>query len=72
MTCETPRFVTLKSINGEPMLVNISAVRTVATIDLAGAEVGVISFDKDHEVVVGSTVHDVVAAMAKPPIPIAK
>ena len=70
MTRDLPHFVMLKSINGEPMLVNIAAVRTVTTINLAGAEVGVISFDKNHEVVVGSTVPDVMAAMALPPSPV--
>ena len=69
MTTEKPRFVLLKSMNGEPILVNLSAIRTVATINLAGDDVGVISFDKDHEVVVGSTVLDVVTAMAAAPVP---
>lgn len=71
MTNDKPRFVLLKSINGEPILVNLSLVRTVATINLAGDDVGVISFDKDHEVVVGSTVPDVTAAMAKAAVPLA-
>ncbi|WP_137862171.1 MULTISPECIES: hypothetical protein [unclassified Sphingomonas] len=57
------RFVMLKSINGDPMLVNIAAVRTVATINMAGADVGVLSFDGAHEVVVGSTVIEVHAAI---------
>ena len=57
------RFVMLKSINGDPILVNISAVRTVATINMAGDDVGVISFDHAHEVVVGSTVPQVLAAI---------
>lgn len=57
------RFVMLKSINGEPMLVNISAVRTVSTINMAGEDVGVISFGKDHEVVIGSSVPEVVQAI---------
>ena len=51
------RFVMLKSINGDPILVNIAAVRTV------GADVGVLSFDGAHEVVVGSTVTEVHAAI---------
>jgi hypothetical protein len=71
MASDKPRFVLLKSINGEPILVNLSLVRTVATINLAGDDVGVISFDKDHEVVVGSTVPDVTAAMAKAAVPFA-
>ena len=71
MASDKPRFVLLKSINGEPILVNLSLVRTVATINLAGDDVGVISFDKDHEVVVGSTVPDVTAAMAKAAVPLA-
>lgn len=57
------RFVMLKSINGDPMLVNIAAVRTVSTINMAGADVGVLSFDGAHEVVVGSTVTEVLAAV---------
>lgn len=57
------RFVMLKSINGEPMLVNIAAVRAVSTINMAGDEVSVISFDHEHEVVVGSTVPEVLAAI---------
>lgn len=72
MTNERPRFVQLKSINGEPILVNLSLIRTVATINLAGDDVGVISFDKEHEVVVGSTVPDVMAAMAADPIPLSE
>jgi hypothetical protein len=71
MTSDKPRFVLLKAINGEPMLVNLSLVRTVATINLAGDDVGVISFDKEHEVVVGSTVQEVLAAMAAAPAPMA-
>jgi hypothetical protein len=71
MASDKPRFVLLKSINGEPILVNLSLVRTVATINLAGDDVGVISFDKDHEVVVGSTVPDVTTAMAKAAVPFA-
>ncbi|MBO9712844.1 hypothetical protein [Sphingomonas sp.] len=59
------RFVMLKSINGDPMLVNISAVRAVSTINMAGDEVGVIAFDKDHELVVGSNVTEVLAAIEK-------
>ena len=70
MTNDRPRFVLLKSINGEPILVNLSLIRTVATINLAGDDVGVISFDKEHEVVVGSTVPDVMAAMAADPVPL--
>lgn len=57
------RFVMLKSINGEPMLVNIASVRTVTTINMAGEDVGVISFGKDHEVVIGSSVPEVVQAI---------
>jgi hypothetical protein len=72
MTNDRPRFVLLKSINGEPILVNLSLIRTVATINLAGDDVGVISFDKEHEVVVGSTVPDVMAAMAADPIPLSE
>ncbi|MGK6355096.1 hypothetical protein ACMGDH_07695 [Sphingomonas sp. DT-207] len=68
MTNSKPHFVLLKSINGEPMLVNLPLVRTVTTIDLAGGEVGVISFDKAHEVVIGSTVADVLTAMAEAPV----
>ena len=37
--------------------------RTVATINMAGADVGVLSFDGAHEVVVGSTVIEVHAAI---------
>jgi hypothetical protein len=70
MTNDKPRFVLLKSINGDPMLVNLSLVRTFATINLAGDDVGVISFEKDHEVVVGSTVSDVMTAMAADPVPL--
>ncbi|WP_404338886.1 hypothetical protein AB2M62_07185 [Sphingomonas sp. MMS12-HWE2-04] len=70
MSRGNPHFVRLKSINGEPMLVNISAMRTVTTINLAGDEVGVISFDKEHEIVIGSTVADVINAMAQPRIPL--
>lgn len=70
MASDKPRFVQLKSINGEPMLVNLALVRTVTTINLAGDDVGVISFDKEHEVVVGSTVADVTAAMAKSAVPL--
>lgn len=68
---EAPRFVQLKSINGDPILVNLTAVRTVSAITLAGDAVGVIGFDKAHEVVVGSTVEDVIAAMAQPPLKLA-
>lgn len=57
------RFVMLKSINGDPMLVNISSVRTVSTINMAGAEFGVVSFGKDHEVVIGSSVPEVLEAI---------
>jgi len=57
------RFVMLKSINGDPILVNIAEVRTVATINMAGDDVGVLSFDGAHEVVVGSTVNEVHAAI---------
>lgn len=71
MTNDRPRFVLLKAINGEPILVNLSLIRAVATINLAGDDVGVISFDKDHEVVVGSTVPDVTAAMAAAAVPLA-
>lgn len=71
MASGKPRFVQLKSINGEPMLVNLALVRTVTTINLAGDDVGVISFDKDHEVVVGSTVIDVTTAMAAASVPVA-
>ena len=70
MKSDKPRFVLLKAINGEPILVNLSLVRTVATINLAGDDVGVLSFDKEHEVVVGSTVPDVVAALAAAPVPL--
>jgi hypothetical protein len=70
MTTQTPRFVMLKSINGEPLLVNLSEVRTVSSINLAGDEVGVISFDKTHEVVIGSTVQDFLAAIAEAPVPV--
>lgn len=70
MTNDRPRFVLLKAINGEPILVNLSLIRAVATINLAGDDVGVISFDKEHEMVVGSTVPDVMAAMAADPIPL--
>ena len=65
---DKPRSAILKSINGDPILVNLSLIRTVATINLAGDDVGVLSFDKEQEVVVGSTVPDVVAAMAAPPV----
>jgi hypothetical protein len=58
------KFITLKAINGEPILVNITAVRTVSSIDLAGVEMGVIGFDKSHEVVLGSTVAEVTDAIA--------
>ena len=58
-----PQFVTLKSINGDPMLVNIASVRAVSTINMAGSEVGVIAFSADHEVVVGSTVPEVLEAI---------
>jgi len=57
------RFVMLKSINGDPMLVNIAEVRTVSTINMAGDDVGVLSFDGTHEVVVGSSVNEVLAAI---------
>lgn len=57
------KFITLKAINGEPILVNVTAVRTVSSIDLAGVEMGVIGFDKTHEVVVGSTVAEVTDAI---------
>ncbi|MET0309083.1 MAG: hypothetical protein ABW023_10295 [Sphingomonas sp.] len=70
MASATPRFVLLKAINGEPLLVNLSAVRTVATIDLAGDKLGVIAFDERHEVVVGSTVEEVMTAIAAAPVPI--
>lgn len=65
---DQPRFVMLKSINGDPLLVNLAAVRTVSTIDMAGDHVGVIAFDENHEVVVGSTVAEVVEALARPPV----
>lgn len=68
MLTEKPRFIELKAINGEPMLVNLATVRSVSAINLAGAEMGVIVFDKDHEVVVGSTVFQVMAAIAGPPL----
>lgn len=71
MANDKPRFVMLKSINGDPLLVNLSAIRTVSTINLAGDDVGVVSFDKSHEVVIGSTVEEVVVAMGQPPVPIA-
>jgi hypothetical protein len=58
------QFISLKAINGEPILVNLTAVRTVSSIDLAGVEVGVIGFDKTHEVVVGSNVAEVLEAIA--------
>ena len=58
------QFISLKAINGEPILVNLTAVRTVSSIDLAGVEVGVIGFDKAHEVVVGSNVAEVMEAIA--------
>ncbi len=58
------KFISLKAINGEPILVNITAVRTVSSIDLAGVEMGVIGFDKAHEVVVSSTVAEVTEAIA--------
>jgi hypothetical protein len=57
------KFISLKAINGEPILVNVTAVRTVSSIDLAGVEVGVVAFDKTHEVVVGSTVAEVMDAI---------
>jgi hypothetical protein len=57
------QFISLKAINGEPILVNLTAVRTVSSIDLAGVEVGVIGFDKAHEVVVGSNVSEVMEAI---------
>ncbi len=57
------QFISLKAINGEPILVNLAAVRTVSSIDLAGVEVGVVAFDKAHEVVVGSTVAEVLEAI---------
>ncbi len=57
------QFVMLKSINGEPMLVNLAAIRTVSTINMAGDDVGVIAFGHDHEVVIGSTVPEVLAAI---------
>ena len=57
------RFVMLKSINGDPILVNIAAVRTGSARSMAGADVGVLSFDGAHEVVVGSTVTEVHAAI---------
>ncbi|AJP71822.1 hypothetical protein [Sphingomonas hengshuiensis] len=68
MLSEKPRFIELMAINGEPMLVNLASVRSVSAINLAGAEMGVIVFDKDHEVVVGSTVAQVIKAIAGPPI----
>ncbi|WP_240699969.1 hypothetical protein [Sphingomonas gei] len=58
------KFISLKAINGEPILINVTAVRTVSSIDLAGVEMGVIGFDKTHEVVVGSTVAEVIEAIA--------
>ncbi|WP_448664256.1 hypothetical protein ACG3SL_06145 [Sphingomonas sp. CJ20] len=64
------RFISLKSINGEPVLVNVEAVRTVASVDLAGTEMGIISFDKSHELVVSSTVEEVMAALAAAPLPL--
>jgi hypothetical protein len=62
------RFISLKSINGEPLLVNLSAVRTIGSIDLAGIEMGVIGFDNAHEVVVGSTVSEIIEAIGAPPL----
>ncbi len=64
---EKPRFVVLKAINGEPIVVNLAAVRTVSTIEFAGDHVGVIAFDKDHEVVIGSTVEEFLTALAAAP-----
>jgi hypothetical protein len=58
------KFISLKAINGEPILVNVAAIRTVSSIDLAGVEMGVIGFDKAHEVVLGSTVAEVTAAIS--------
>jgi len=63
MTSEVPQFIVLKAINGEPMLVNITSIRTVTTINFAGDEVGVVSFDKAHEVVLGSTVQEIRVAI---------
>jgi hypothetical protein len=60
--------VVLKAINGEPMLVNLSLARTISTISLAGDDVGVIAFDHAHEVVVGSTVAQVIEAIGGPPL----
>lgn len=60
------RFITLKAINGEPFLVNLTGVRTISSIDLAGVEMGVIGFDKAHEVVIGSTVSEIIAAIGTP------
>lgn len=60
---DKPRFVMLKSINGDPMLVNLHAIRAVSTITMAGDEVSVIAFAGDHEVVVGSTIPEVSAAI---------
>jgi hypothetical protein len=57
-------FISLKAINGEPILVNVAAIRTVSSIDLAGVEMGIIGFDKSHEVVLGSTVAEVTAAIS--------
>lgn len=57
------QFVMLKSINGDAMLVNIAALRTVSTINMAGDDVGVLCFGHDHEVVVGSTVPEVLTAI---------
>ncbi len=62
---DIPWFVMLKSINGDPMLVNVASVRAVSTINMAGDEVSVISFGNDHEVVVGSTVPEVLTAIEK-------
>ena len=59
----TPTFVMLKSINGEPLLVNISSVRAVSTIAMAEDEVSVISFTETHEIVLGSKVPEVLEAI---------
>lgn len=64
------RFISLKAINGEPIIINLSEVRTVSSISLAGAEMSVIGFDKSHEVVVGSTVAEIVEAIAGQALPL--
>ncbi|QIG80141.1 hypothetical protein [Stakelama tenebrarum] len=60
---DTLKFVKLKSINGEPLLVNAASVRAVSTIAMAEDEVSVISFTETHELVVGSKVPEVLEAI---------